>query len=66
MVNGYTRCLLTSFFQKKEKDTMKNARETLGLKRLTKPHSTPVRLAKGGKELVRDNTKSRKYKVKGE
>jgi len=37
-----------------------------GLKMLTRPGSIPVRLAKGGKELVRDNTKSRKYKVRGE
>jgi hypothetical protein len=37
-----------------------------GLKMLTKPHSIPVKLAKGGKEFVRDNSKSRKYKVTGE
>jgi hypothetical protein len=40
--------------------------ETKGLKRLTKAGSEPVRLAKGGKELVRDNSKKRNYKVKGE
>lgn len=37
-----------------------------GLKQLTKPHSIPVRLAKGGKEYVRDTSKERKYKVAGE
>lgn len=37
-----------------------------GLKQLTKPHSIPMRMAKGGKELERDNTKQRKYKVAGE
>ncbi len=37
-----------------------------GLKQLTKPHSIPVRLAKGGKEYVRDTSKGRKYKVAGE
>lgn len=37
-----------------------------GIKSFTKPHSIPVRLAKGGKEYVRDGSKSRKYKVKGE
>lgn len=37
-----------------------------GLKQLTKPHSIPVRLAKGGKELVQDTSKARKYKVAGE
>ncbi len=41
-------------------------KKTKGLKRLTKAHSIPVRLAKGGKEFVRDNTKHRKYKVAGE
>lgn len=40
--------------------------KTKGLKMLTKAGSTPVRLAKGGKELVRDNSKSRKYRVRGE
>lgn len=43
-----------------------NDTKTKGLKRLTKANSTPVRLAKGGKELVRDNSKQRKYKVIGE
>jgi len=37
-----------------------------GLKRLTKANSTPVRMAKGGKELVRDNSKKRLYRVAGE
>lgn len=37
-----------------------------GLKSFTHPHSVPVRLAKGGKEYERDNSKERKYKVKGE
>lgn len=37
-----------------------------GLKSFTKPHSVPVRLAKGGKEYIRDTSKDRKYKVKGE
>jgi len=40
--------------------------KTKGLKMLTKPGSVPVRLAKGGKEFVRDNSKSRKYRVRGE
>lgn len=39
---------------------------TKGLKLLTKAGSIPVRLAKGGKEFIRDTSKSRKYKVKGE
>ena len=37
-----------------------------GLKSFTKPFSVPVKLAKGGKEFVRDNSKKRLYKVKGE
>lgn len=37
-----------------------------GLKQLTKANSTPLRLAKGGKEYERDNSKNRKYKVPGE
>lgn len=41
-------------------------KKTKGLKMLTRAGSVPVRLAKGGKELVRDNTKSRKYRVRGE
>lgn len=41
-------------------------KKPMGLKRLTKAHSVPVRLAKGGKEFVRDNSKERLYKVKGE
>jgi hypothetical protein len=41
-------------------------KKTKGLKMLTRAGSIPVRLAKGGKELVRDNSKARKYKVKGE
>lgn len=40
--------------------------KTNGIKSFTKPNSVAIRLAKGGKEYVRDNTKSRKYKVKGE
>ena len=39
---------------------------TKGLKKLTKPNSTPMRMAAGGKELVRDNSKTRKYRVAGE
>jgi hypothetical protein len=45
---------------------MKQAKEALGLKRLTKAGSIPMRLAAGGKELVRDTSKKRLYKVKGE
>jgi hypothetical protein len=41
-------------------------KKTKGLKQLTKTYSIPVRLAKGGKELVRDNSKERKYRVAGE
>lgn len=37
-----------------------------GIKSMTKPHSIPVRLAPGGKEYVRDTSKKRLYKVKGE
>jgi hypothetical protein len=37
-----------------------------GLKRLTKANSIPMRVAKGGKDLVRDTSKTRKYKVAGE
>jgi len=37
-----------------------------GLKQLTKAHSIPMRMGKGGKELVRDTSKVRKYKVAGE
>jgi hypothetical protein len=37
-----------------------------GLKRLTKAGSIPMKTAKGGKELVRDASKKRGYKVKGE
>lgn len=40
--------------------------KTKGLKLLTRAGSVPMRLAKGGKELVRDNSKSRKYRVRGE
>ena len=39
---------------------------TKGLKKLTKAGSIPLKLDKGGKELVRDNSKKRLYKVKGE
>lgn len=45
---------------------MAQQQKTAGIKSLTRPHSTPVRLAKGGKEYVRDTSKTRKYKVKGE
>jgi hypothetical protein len=45
---------------------MENKKPSKGLKQMTKPHSTPVRMAKGGKELVRDTSKERKYKVAGE
>jgi hypothetical protein len=45
---------------------MKQNKETLGLKRLTKAGSIPMRLDKGGKQLVRDPSKKRLYKVKGE
>jgi hypothetical protein len=41
-------------------------KKTIGLKQLTKAHSKPVKLAKGGKAFVADNKKQRKYKVKGE
>jgi len=41
-------------------------KKPIGLKRMTKPHSIPVRLASGGKEYVRDTSKKRGYKVKGE
>jgi hypothetical protein len=41
-------------------------KKIVGLKKLTKPNSIPVRLAAGGKELVRDNSKQRKYRVAGE
>lgn len=40
--------------------------KTRGLKLLTKPFSTPVRLAKGGKEYVVDTSKQRKYLLKEE
>lgn len=43
-----------------------NNTKTKGLKKLTKAHSIPQKLAKGGKEFVRDSSKSRKYKVAGE
>lgn len=45
---------------------METKKESLGLKRLTKAHSIPVRLKAGGKELTKDTSKQRKYKVKGE
>lgn len=40
--------------------------KSVGLKRMTKAHSIPLKTAKGGKELVRDSSKERKYKVAGE
>lgn len=43
-----------------------NDTKTKGLKRLTKANSTPVRMAKGGKELTRDTSKKRLYKVASE
>lgn len=46
--------------------TKQESKTSRGLKLLTKPNSVPLRTAKGGKELVRDTSKSRKYKVKGE
>lgn len=39
---------------------------SLGLKRLTRAGSIPMKTAKGGKEMIRDASKHRKYKVKGE
>ena len=41
-------------------------KKTKGLKMLTRAGSVPLRVAKGGKEMVRDTSKHRKYKVKGE
>jgi hypothetical protein len=41
-------------------------KKTKGLKMLTRAGSVPMRLAKGGKELVRDTSKVRKYRVAGE
>jgi hypothetical protein len=41
-------------------------KKIVGLKKMTKPNSIPMRMAKGGKELVRDTTKTRKYRVAGE
>ena len=41
-------------------------KKNVGIKSMTKPGSVPIRLAKGGQEYVRDNTKKRLYKVKGE
>lgn len=41
-------------------------KQVKGLKKLTKPGSIPLKLAKGGKEFVRDSSKTRKYKVRGE
>lgn len=41
-------------------------KKTKGLKQLTKANSIPMRMGKGGKELVRDTSKTRKYKVAGE
>ena len=45
---------------------MSTEKKAPGLKLMTRKGSEPVRLAKGGKEYVRDNSKKRKYKVKGE
>ena len=44
----------------------KTTNKTKGLKHLTKAHSVPMKMAKGGKELVKDNSKKRLYKVAGE
>lgn len=41
-------------------------KKSKGLKMLTKPNSIPLKTAKGGKEMVRDTSKVRKYKVAGE
>ena len=41
-------------------------KDVKGLKRLTKAGSIPMKTAKGGKELVRDPSKKRGYKVRGE
>lgn len=49
-----------------ESKAMKQTKETLGLKRLTQAGSIPLRLDKGGKDYVRDTSKKRLYKVKGE
>lgn len=43
-----------------------NNTKTKGLKKLTKAFSVPLKTAKGGKDLIADNSKSRKYKVAGE
>lgn len=37
-----------------------------GIKSFTRAGSKPVRLGKGGKELVPDTSKKRLYKVRGE
>lgn len=39
---------------------------SLGLRQLTRAGSIPMRVAPGGKEMIRDTSKERKYKVKGE
>jgi hypothetical protein len=49
-----------------EGKAMKQTKETLGLKRLTNAGSIPLRLDKGGKDYVRDTSKKRLYKAKGE
>jgi hypothetical protein len=41
-------------------------KKIVGLKKMTKPGSIPMRMAKGGKEMVRDTSKQRKYRVAGE
>lgn len=45
---------------------MENENTAKGLKRLTKAGSKPMRVAKGGKELQVDTSKTRKYRVAGE
>lgn len=41
-------------------------KKIVGLKKMTKPNNIPMRMAAGGKELVGDNSKQRKYRVAGE
>lgn len=38
----------------------------LGLKRMTRANSIMLKTAPGGKDLVKDGSKTRKYTVKGE
>jgi len=41
-------------------------KKIIGLKKMIKPNSIPMRMAAGGKGLVWDNSKQRKYRVAGE